>query len=156
MTWPKKRKSKNDGWVDKQNVVIQKMECYSYSERKIILQYAIIWMNREDITCVLKSLQSCPTLWDSMDCSVQAPLSMGFSTQEYWSGLPCPPPGDLPDPGIKPTSLMSPALAGRFFTTSATWKPICYIMNEPWGHYAKRNSQSSKDKYCLIPLTWST
>ena len=49
----------------------------------------------------------------------QAPLSMGFSRQEYWSGLPCPSPGDLPDPGIKPTS---PALAGGFFTTSATWE----------------------------------
>ena len=56
----------------------------------------------------------------------QAPLSMGFSRQEYWSGLPCPPPGDLPDPGIEPTSLTSPALAGRFFTTSATWEaPKC-------------------------------
>ena len=42
----------------------------------------------------------------------QAPLSMGFSRQEYWSGLPCSPPGDLPDPGIEPASLMSPALAG--------------------------------------------
>ena len=42
----------------------------------------------------------------------QAPLSMGFSRQEYWSGLPCPPPGDLPDPGIKPASLMSSAFAG--------------------------------------------
>ena len=52
----------------------------------------------------------------------QAPLSMGFSRQEYWSGLPCPPPGDLPDSGIEPESLMSPALAGRFFTTSATWE----------------------------------
>ena len=52
----------------------------------------------------------------------QAPLSMGFSRQEYWSGLPCPPTGDFPNPGIKPTSLMSPALAGDFFTTSATWK----------------------------------
>ena len=52
----------------------------------------------------------------------QAPLSMGFSRQEYWSGLPCPPPGDLPNPGIKPVSLTSPALAGRFFTTSATWE----------------------------------
>uniref|UniRef100_G3N0Q5 LY6/PLAUR domain containing 6 n=1 Tax=Bos taurus TaxID=9913 RepID=G3N0Q5_BOVIN len=41
----------------------------------------------------------------------QAPLSMGFSRQEYWSGLPCPPPGDLPDPGIEPESLTSPALA---------------------------------------------
>ena len=50
----------------------------------------------------------------------QASLSMGFSRQEYWSGLPFPTPGDLPDPGIKPTSLMSPALADRFFTTSAT------------------------------------
>ena len=44
----------------------------------------------------------------------------GFSRQEYWSGLPHPPSGDLPDPGIKPTSLTSPALAGGFFTTSTT------------------------------------
>ena len=51
----------------------------------------------------------------------QAPLSMGFSRQEYWSGLPCPPPGDLPNPGIEPASLMYPALAGGFFTTIATW-----------------------------------
>ena len=49
-----------------------------------------------------KSLQSCPTLCNPMDCTRQAPLSMGFSGQEYYSGLPCSPPGDLPDPGIKP------------------------------------------------------
>ena len=48
----------------------------------------------------------------------QAPLSMGFSRQEYWSGWPFPTPGDLPNTGIKPASLMPPALAGRFFTTS--------------------------------------
>ena len=47
---------------------------------------------------------------------------MGFSRQEYWSGLPCLPPGDLPDPGIEPVSLMSPELAGKFFTTGATWE----------------------------------
>ena len=47
-----------------------------------------------------------------------APLSVGFSRHEYWSGLPFPPSGDLPDPGIEPASLTSPALAGRFFTTS--------------------------------------
>ena len=52
----------------------------------------------------------------------QAPLSTGFSRQEYWSRLPCLPPGDLPDPGIEPTSLISPALAGGFFTTSTTWE----------------------------------
>ena len=51
-----------------------------------------------------------------------ASLSLGFSRQEYWSGLPCPPPGDLPDPGIEPSSLASPTLASRFFTTSATWE----------------------------------
>ena len=50
----------------------------------------------------------------------QAPLSMEFSRQEYW--LPCPPPGDLSDPRIKPTFLMSPALTGRFFTTSTSWE----------------------------------
>ena len=52
----------------------------------------------------------------------QAPLSMGFSRQENWSGLSCPPPGDLPDPGIEPASPESPALAGRFFTARATWE----------------------------------
>ena len=50
----------------------------------------------------------------------QALLSMGFSRQEYWSGLPSPPPGDLPDPRIEPASVTSPALTGGFFTTSAT------------------------------------
>ena len=51
----------------------------------------------------------------------QVPLAMGFSRQEYWSGLPCPPPGDRPNPGIKPAS---PALAGGFFTTEPSGKPI--------------------------------
>ena len=50
----------------------------------------------------------------------QAPLSMQFSRQEYWIGLPFPSPGDLPDPGMKPASLVSPALADGFFTTSTT------------------------------------
>ena len=59
------------------------------------------------------------TLWT---VASQALLSMGFSGQEYWSGLPCPPPEDLPDPGIKSVSLMSPASAAGLFTTSATWK----------------------------------
>ena len=52
----------------------------------------------------------------------QAPLSMGFPCQEYWSVLPFPTPGDLSDPWMEPTSLVSPALAGRFFTTSGTWE----------------------------------
>ena len=57
-----------------------------------------------------KSLQSCVRLFVTVwTLANQAPLSMGFSRQGYWSGLPCPPPGDLPDPGIKPASLMFPA-----------------------------------------------
>ena len=55
----------------------------------------------------------------------QTPLSMGFSRQEYWGGLPFPTPGNLPEPQIEPMYLISPALAGGFFTTSTTWTTIC-------------------------------
>ena len=57
-----------------------------------------------------------------------APLTTGLSRQEYWSGLPCPPPGDLPDTGMKPTRLTSPALAGGFFTPSAAWEARGILM----------------------------
>ena len=69
-----------------------------------------------------KSLQLCPTLCDSTDCRPPGSSYMGFSKQEYWSGLPCPPPGNLPHPGIQLASLMVCALAGRFFTTRPTWE----------------------------------
>ena len=72
--------------------------------------------------CVLNHfscVQFFMTLWT---IAHQAPLSMGFSRREQWSGLPFPTPGDLPDPGIEPVSLMSPALACGFFTTSTTWE----------------------------------
>ena len=59
------------------------------------------------------------TLWTRVR---EAPLSMGLSRHEHWSGLPCPPPGDLLDPGTEPSSLTSPAWAGRFFTTSSSWE----------------------------------
>ena len=61
--------------------------------------------------------QSRLTLCDPVGCVArQAPLSIGFSRQEYWSGLPFPSPGDLPFPGIEPASLVSPVLAGGFFS----------------------------------------
>ena len=73
--------------------------------------------------CVLNffsCVQIFATLWT---VAHQAPLSMGFSRQEHWRGLPCPPPGDLPNPGIEPTS---PTLVGGFYITSTTWEaPIC-------------------------------
>ena len=74
-------------------------------------------------------LKSRPTLCNPKAVAHQASLSMGFSRhgQPNWSGLPCPPPGDLCDTGIEPTSLRSPALAGEFFTTSATWEALDQI-----------------------------
>ena len=70
-----------------------------------------------------KLLQSCLTLCDPMTIAQQAPLFMEFSRQEYWGGLPCPPLGDLPDPGVKPMSPKSPALAGGFFPIQPPGKP---------------------------------
>ena len=69
--------------------------------------------------CVSVLSCSVVTLWT---VALQAPLSMEFSRQEYWSGLPHPPPGDLLNPGIVPASPTSPALAGGFFTTRDTWE----------------------------------
>ena len=70
-------------------------------------------------------MSDCATLWM---VAHQAPLSMGFSKQEHWSGFPCPPPGDLANPGTEPASLTSLALAGRFFTTSASWEALNQVL----------------------------
>ena len=93
----------------------------------------------------------------------QVPLSMGFSRQEHWSGLPCPPPGDLPDPGIEPTSLAYLALAGGFLTTEPPGKPVAYVRGSQ-GSQRRLGSSSSGE---ILPssgwragvlnkeLTWS-
>ena len=65
----------------------------------------------------------------------QVPLPLGFPKQEYWSGLPFPPPGNLPHPGIEPEALMSPTLAGRFFTTGTTWEGRSRGNNNIQFHY---------------------
>ena len=75
------------------------------------------------IPCVFSHVQLFATPWT---VAHQAPLFMGFFTQEYWSGLPCPSPVDLPDPGIEPASLMSPALAGGFFSIRAKWEALTF------------------------------
>ena len=77
------------------------------------------WSENRMCICALSHVRLFVTPW-AVAC--QAPHFMGFFREEHWSGLPCPPPGDLPDPGIETVSLTSPALAGRFFTTSATWE----------------------------------
>ena len=78
------------------------------------------------MVCVCVCMPSCfscvylfMTIWTAAH---QAPLFMEFSRCEYWSGLPCPPPGNFLDPGIKPAFLMSPAFAGRFFANSTIWE----------------------------------
>ena len=83
------------------------------------------------------------TLWT---VAHQAPLSMGFSRQEYRSGLPCPLPGGLPNPGTEPTSLMSPALAVGFFTTRATWEA-------PYRRLLLLLSRFSRVRLCATPQT---
>ena len=72
--------------------------------------------------------QVCMTLWTAAH---QAPPSMGFSRQENWSGWPFPLSGDLPDPGIKPTSPTSPPRAGLFFTTEPPGKPHLTYFRDP-------------------------
>ena len=76
------------------------------------------------VAVAAKSFQSCPTLCDPTDCSPPGSMTMGFSRQEYCNGLPCPPPGDLPNPGTEPMSLTSPVLAGGFFTTRAICEEV--------------------------------
>ena len=80
------------------------------------------------LVCAHAQLPCCIQLFAIL-CMValQAPLSMGFSRQEYWSGLPFPFPGNLPNPGIEPAFLMFPALACEFFVTSATWEAAIYF-----------------------------
>ena len=77
----------------------------------------------------------------------QAPLPMGISRLEYWSGLPHPPLGDLPNLGIEPTSLRSAALASRFFTTSTNWEAL---LSDLWWYYLEitQNAQL-KSGVCL-------
>ena len=72
----------------------------------------------------MKSLSHVQFFATSWTIAYHTPPSMGFSWQEYWSGLPFPSPGDLPGPGMKPTSPVSPALAGEFFTTEPPGKPM--------------------------------
>ena len=80
--------------------------------------------------CLLSHV-SLPNPW-TVAC--QAPLFVEFSRQEYWSGLPFPPPGELPDPGIKPMSLASTTLAGKFFTTEPLGKLLSCVQlfATPW------------------------
>jgi len=96
------------------------------------------------LVCTCTVAQSCPTLWDH-----QAPLSMGFSWQEHWSGLPFPPPGDLPDPGIEPTSHVSPVLTGGFFTTEPS---SVYNFLRKCGNSLTEPFNQLNSKFCYLEV----
>ena len=72
--------------------------------------------------CMLSCFSHVQLFMTLQTVACQAPLSMGLSRQEYWSGLLCPSPGDLPNPKVEPASLLSPSLVDEFFITSATWE----------------------------------
>ena len=108
-------------YVHRKTCIAMFLEPYSFRLFTMLLISAIQQSDSVIHTCVhAKLLQSCRVFVNPWTVACQAPLFMGFSRQEYWSGLPCPPPGDLPDPGTEPLSQASSALADGFFTTSAT------------------------------------
>ena len=129
------------------NLKFMSIESVMLYNHLILYGPLLLWYDNDG--CMLSRLSCvrlCSALWT---VDHQSPLSMGYSRQEYQRGLPCPPPGDLPNPGIEPTSPSSPALAGGFFTTRATWEApimmdICHwtlaqshrmytTKSEPWG-----------------------
>ena len=95
-----------------------------------LMYNTMIVVNNKTVLCTWKLLRVLSHVWlcgpmDSISLgssACQSPLSIEFSRQEYWSMLPLPTLGDLSDPEIKPASLVSPTLAGRFFTTNVTWE----------------------------------
>jgi len=107
----------------------------------------------KDVCVPAKSLQSCPTLYSTI-CTVacQAPLSMEFSSQEYWSGFPCPPPGNLSNPGFEPTSLTSPALVvvgvGGLYHWCHLGRPTEYMSRTK----LQLNWEQNKMCFCLVYL----
>ena len=91
---------------------------------KIEKKYTVKFIMRVEVKCdcAYSAARLCPTLCAPWTVAHQAPLSTGFSRQEYWSGLPFPPPGDDPDPGAESMSPAPAALAGRLFTTEPPGK----------------------------------
>ena len=118
-----------------------------------------LWLPTQEATCWFTEICGCsvaqsgPTLCNLMDCvAYQAPLSMGFYKQDCWNGLSLPSPGDLSDPGTEPTSLTSPALAGGFFTTSATREALAEVRDAClcWQHFYKHRKSCCCNSRTLL------
>ena len=111
------------GWSGKEN--IRGRESKLAAKRiRVVKSGVYVLILSPMYVCMFSPVQLFATLWTT---ARQAPLSMKCSRQEYWSGLPFPSPGDLPDPGIKPKSLVSPSWAGGFLPTTPPGKP-CHLI----------------------------
>ena len=99
--------------------------------------------------------QSCPTLCNTMDCSPQGSSVHRISQTEYWNGLPFPPPGDLPDPGIKPVSPVSPALAGEFGTAEIPGKLSVITGVSKCGRGRQKGDALGESLHNLLKGAWS-
>ena len=107
---------------------------------KYMAQIKYMDANNSNGVCMLSHVRLFANPWT---VTHQAPLSMKFSSQNYWRRLPLPTPGDLPDPGKEPVSFTSPTLAGRVFTTSTTWDAssgeVLVYLSVVLGHYTPRH-----------------
>ena len=124
----------------------QHLPSWSNSRRKPLFQPTCLPSKN---VCVLSRFSSVWLFETPWTIAHQAPLSMGFSRQEYWSALPFPSPGDHPNPGIKP---MSPTLAGRFFTSSATDLGFITMLTIHVVNYDRR----TEELYAVLqfPVQW--
>ena len=117
-TWPR-------GW---------RCSCGTWQELKRSRGNQVRQHVRDTACAVLSHFSRVPLLVALGTVACQAPLSLGFSRQEYCSGLPFPSPGDLPDSGVEPSSLGSPASPGGFFTTSETWEFLHLYPHPPFSY----------------------
>ena len=123
-----------------------------------LLEQVILPQGNLHVLCCLVT-QLCLTLCDTMGYSPPGSSVHGIPRQGYWSGLPFPTSGDLPNPGIEPASLVSPALAGRFFTTAPPRKPqgepightVCKLPGHTLGHIFKVTHLGTKQNTALVP-----
>ena len=133
----------NPGWHHLLNVLITPQNHHVHTDlsKPSLLEFSL--SNNFRVCTVLSRFSHVQLFVTPWTVAHRDPLSMRFSRQEYWSGLLlCPSPGHLPKPGIKPVSLISPALQDRFFTTSTTWEALLHLLlcNKPNLNVLARNN----------------